>query len=316
MTAGSYGGGTFGWPWGGGVGLYVDSHGRLYPQLYGGTPGASLSAGYTRDLEGLLTGTSVSGSLGKGAARFNAGTSGGASGFGIGTPGVGATYGFDPLEMSQDFSRPWATPYVRDSAVAAGIPNRNNVWEYDYPDLTTSPKAPGASARVTKTSTPEQIADFLNKYIFGPAMGPQDQLSPFDRRLQSGLAAVGRPSRPPERFLSGRSQNPIGAGMDDWSANYLRGNAASSAAATNAAEGRAGAASVGNGPISAFASGAPPIPYVQQASQNAPGGLPGLMASLTGGDPSNPMQFEPAPGGLLGLIQEVMRNQALESGNR
>jgi len=39
------------------------------------------------------------------------------------------------------------------------------------------------------------------------------------------------------------------------------------------------------------------------------------MASVMGNNPSNPMQ-EPPPGGLLGLIQEVMRHQALESGNR
>jgi hypothetical protein len=46
---------------GGGVGLYFDNHGRLYPQLYAGTPKLSLSAGYTPDLEVLLTGTSIQG---------------------------------------------------------------------------------------------------------------------------------------------------------------------------------------------------------------------------------------------------------------
>jgi hypothetical protein len=104
--------------------------------------------------------------------------------------------------------------------------------------------------------------------------------------------------------------------MDDWSANYLRGNAAPSAAGTNTVDGRAGAANAGSEPISAFASGAAAIPYVPRAPQNVPGGLPGLMASILGNDPSNPLQFEPPPGGLLGLIQEIMRNQALESGNR
>jgi hypothetical protein len=122
MTQGIYGGGTFGWPWGGEGGLYVDNHGRIYPQLYGGSPGGSLSAGYTADLEGLLTGTSVSGSPGRGPIRFNAGTSGGATGVGIGTPGIGVTHGFGPLEMSHDFSRPWATPYIRDSAATRGAP--------------------------------------------------------------------------------------------------------------------------------------------------------------------------------------------------
>src|SRR5689334_588953 len=117
MTKGTYFGGTVGVPLldGLGGGLYVDNHGRVYPQLYGGTPGVSLSAGYTPDLEGLLTGTSISGGPRGGPVRFNVGTSGSASGFGIGTPGVGVTYGFGPLEMSQDFSRPWAAPGIRAS---------------------------------------------------------------------------------------------------------------------------------------------------------------------------------------------------------
>ena len=141
MTKGTYGGGTFGIPWLGGLGggLYIDSHGRIYPQVYYGTPGASLSAGYTDDLEGLLTGTSISGSPGIGVIRPNAGFSGGASGFGIGTPGVGVTYGFGPLEMSQDFSHPWAKAHVRDSAAMAGVPSRYNVFEYGFPDLQDAP---------------------------------------------------------------------------------------------------------------------------------------------------------------------------------
>lgn len=136
MTKGTYGGGTFGIPWLGGLGggLYIDNHGRVYPQLYAGTPGASLSAGYTDDLEGLLTGPSISGSPGVGSVRLNGGFSGGASGFGIGTPGVGVTHGFGPLEMSQDFSRPWAKTHVRDGAALAGVPSRYNVWEYGFPN--------------------------------------------------------------------------------------------------------------------------------------------------------------------------------------
>ncbi len=102
MKSGTYGRGTFGTLWGIGGGLYIDSHGRIYPQAYGGTPGLSLSAGYTPNLEGLLTGTSVSGSLGSGSFRYNLGTSGSATGVGFGTPGAGVTYGVGPLEMAQD----------------------------------------------------------------------------------------------------------------------------------------------------------------------------------------------------------------------
>ena len=175
MAQGIYGGGTFGFPWGGGVGLYLDNHGRVYPQLYGGTPGMGLSAGYTPNLEGLLTGTSVSGSPGRGSVRFNTGTSGGAIGVGIGTPGIGVTHGFGPLEMSHDFSRPWAAPYVRDSAANAGAPSRRNVWEYDYPELTPTSGTLDGGANAIKN--PLEIADFMNKYFFGRSMGAQKPAS-------------------------------------------------------------------------------------------------------------------------------------------
>lgn len=201
MTAGTYGGGTFGWLWGGGAGLYVDNYGRIYPQLYGGTPRVGLSAGYTPDLEGLLTGTSVSGSPGRGSVRFNTGTSGGAVGVGVGTPGIGVTYGFGPLDMSHDFSRPWSTSYIRDSAAAGGVPSRSNVWEYGFPDSASIPGTSGAAAAVTKS--PQQIADFLNKYIFGRSMGAQDEIY-HGRAGRANLnASVFTAGAPPIPFFSG-----------------------------------------------------------------------------------------------------------------
>jgi hypothetical protein len=54
MKQGSYGGFTYGSPSGLGGGLYVDSHGNLYPQVYMGTPRLGVSGGYSNDLEGLL----------------------------------------------------------------------------------------------------------------------------------------------------------------------------------------------------------------------------------------------------------------------
>ncbi len=112
MTAGTYGGGVIG-KWGIGGGLYIDNHGRIYPQLYGGTPGFSLSAVYPPDLEGLLTGPSISGSLGRGPIRYNVGGNAETVGAGIGTPGLGVTHGFGPLELSPDYSQPWKTPAIR-----------------------------------------------------------------------------------------------------------------------------------------------------------------------------------------------------------
>src|SRR5579863_9055403 len=102
MKQGFYGGGTVGFfptPVGTlGGGLYIDSSGNLYPQLYYGTPKAGFSTGYTPDLEGLLTGLSVSGTLDRGI-RPNLSTSGAPIGVGIGTPGFGATYGFGPYNI-------------------------------------------------------------------------------------------------------------------------------------------------------------------------------------------------------------------------
>lgn len=182
MAQGTYGGGTFGFPWGGGVGLYIDNSGRIYPQLYGGTPRWSVSAGYTPDLEGLLTGTSISGSVGSGPVRPNIGTSGSATGIGIGTPGIGVTYGFGPLEMSHDFSRPWAGPYIRDSSAAASVPSRNTVFEYGFPepeparssssDVFVKGAPPVPFSRAASQPAPRGLPDILAE------VGAFDQLNP------------------------------------------------------------------------------------------------------------------------------------------
>ncbi|MGB9113984.1 hypothetical protein [Bradyrhizobium sp.] len=97
------------------------------------------------------------------------------------------------------FPRPWKS---RVTSVEAGI-GTPNAWPAE-----------------TNTYTPQQIAGFLNKYIFGPATGPTDELSPFARTLQSGFGTVG-PSNgePPVRFLSRRSSNPLGSGIADWTSS-------------------------------------------------------------------------------------------------
>jgi len=201
MTKGTYFGGTWGSPWGVGGGLYMDNHGRIYPQAYGGTPGFSLSAGYTPDLEGLLTGTSISGSFGRGPVRLNAGTSGNALGVGIetsriGTPGVGVTYGAGPLEMSRDFSRPWATPYIRDSAAAAGVPGRYNTWEYDYPDLPSIPATPSPSVFDTGTAP----------VAFLPASKQNSPGGLPGMMAEAGLIDPSNPDQPPPGGLPGLIQ--------------------------------------------------------------------------------------------------------------
>jgi hypothetical protein len=52
------------------------------------------------------------------------------------------------------------------------------------------------------------------------------------------------------------------------------------------------------------------------ATAGSPGGLPGLIASVTGGDWSGPMGVQAPAGGLLGLIQDYMRQQTGAHGPR
>jgi hypothetical protein len=108
----------------------------------------------------------------------------------------------------------------------------------------------GASTAGTYTATPQQIADFISTNLIPPAMGPEDELSPFARTLRSGVGTIGPAITPPIRYLSSRYANPLGNGMGDWKSS---------------AEG-----------------------YSQQPAQPA----------------TSPQE----PGGLLGIIQDYLRN--------
>jgi hypothetical protein len=155
--------------------------------------------------------------------------------------------------------------------VNASIPDENHIpypWKAKVSSIEAGVGTPGASVAATYTWTPQQIADFLIKHglagldllkrlpapgLVGPAtpaMGPDDELSPFARTLRSGVGTVGTPTVPPIRYLSSRSANPLGNGMDDWKSSAES--------------------------------------YSQQPAQPAP----------------SPQE----PGGLLGLLQEYMRN--------
>lgn len=101
--------------------------------------------------------------------------------------------------------------------VNSSIPDENGIPQPGrarVSSVETGVGFPGFAA--TYTTTPQRIADFLSKYIIGPAMGPQDELSPFERSLQSGVATVGQPSAAPVRFTGLSSQDPLGAGMASW----------------------------------------------------------------------------------------------------
>src|SRR5688500_15794651 len=69
--------------------------------------------------------------------------------------------------------------------VNVSIPDENGIplpWNAAVTSVEAGAGLPGFAG--TYTATPQQIADFLAKYIFPPAMGPQDELSPFVRSLQ------------------------------------------------------------------------------------------------------------------------------------
>lgn len=102
------------------------------------------------------------------------------------------------------------------------IPDDGNLiprpWKSRVTAVKTGIGAPNASPAVTETLTPQQVANFLNKYIFGPGMGSEDELSPFDRSLRGGLGTVGTPDGDTQsiRYVGSRYQNPLGDGMGDW----------------------------------------------------------------------------------------------------
>jgi hypothetical protein len=108
------------------------------------------------------------------------------------------------------------------ATVNASIPDQNGIpqpWNARVSSVETGLALPDIAG--TYTWTPQQLAAGIGNLLHytRPAMGPEDELSPFDRTLQSGFSAVGPNSDPPIRFVSSRYQNPLGDGMDGWQAS-------------------------------------------------------------------------------------------------
>ncbi|WP_316197514.1 hypothetical protein [Bradyrhizobium sp. SZCCHNS2002] len=156
--------------------------------------------------------------------------------------------------------RVWNYESVRDSAAAAGVPSRNNVFEYGFPEPGVGQPRTDAAPRANRSSA--QLA---------PAAGP----TPAGGFAPSAGAASSGPNWP-SPFQP--SVIPAGAPFD-----------LSFPARTH---------------------------YHPPTSDSSAGGLPGLVASVNGGDPSDPTGFQPPAGGLLGMIQDYMRNNAGEGGSR
>jgi hypothetical protein len=154
----------------------------------------------------------------------------------------------------------------------ASIPDLRQPWNMKVSSVEGGLGLPGFA--VTQTYTPQQIADWM----ISRGMGPQDELTPFERSLQSKNASIGPNAEPAVPFLNRKDQNPLGGGMGNWSASTARS--------------------------SAFETGASPARYLSSSPQESVGGTPGSTAGATGSDLASPTL--PA-GGLLGLIQDYMR---------
>jgi len=140
--------------------------------------------------------------------------------------------------------------FIRDSAAAAGVPSRNNVFEYGFPESDRSRSSIEESIPVRKLATQVTRAD---------SSMPVLPLAP----LQSDVGAVGPTSNPVVRFLSSRDRNPLGGEMGGWRS------------------------SVDGVDPQRSTQPAPPRTTAQQTpSPYQPGGLPGLLLEFLRSNPN------------------------------
>ena len=145
-------------------------------------------------------------------------------GLGFGTSGSGLHAVFRRKGMTSEDALGYGvtgnvSSILPSVTVNGSIPDENYIprpWKAKVSAIDAGIGLPGASAAVTYTATPQQIADFVSRHLTPPAIGPEDELSPFARTLRSGVGTVGVPNTPPIRYLSARYANPLGDGMGDW----------------------------------------------------------------------------------------------------
>jgi len=185
--------------------------------------------------------------------------------------------------------------------VNASIPDDHGIpqpWNAKVSSIESGAGLPGFG--VNYTTTPEKIADFINKHIFSPAGDPQDELTPLERSLRRGTASVGPASEAPVRFLRSQPTKVPDDRMNSWSAPYLKGSSTYRPA------------DVGGTSDPAFSGRLAAVPYVPQVRPGTPGGIPGLIAAANGSGSSDPTQFQPPAGGILGMIQDYMSSNAMQ----
>jgi len=167
-------------------------------------------------------------------------------------------YNSDPAYWQQYYRPPprldAAFERIRDSVAMAGVPSRYNVWEYDYPDANSNPSSPNPASTSKSGQAASPVApapafapdavyspmgDFYGNFppvtepagklsltTFDPsrssmaAGSPNDELSPLQRSLQSGLATIGAYNGvSPAGFLGTPPSNPFGNGVESWASS-------------------------------------------------------------------------------------------------
>jgi hypothetical protein len=157
------------------------------------------------------------------------------------------------------------------------IPNNDILrpWKSRVTTIEAGVGTPNASPAITATYTPQQIADFLTRYVFPPASGPEAK-NVFVRDSAAGAGVASR-----NNVFEYRFPEPSSAPS---AASEIRGDKLRP---------------------TAFDTGASPVPFTSTA-QNASRGLPGLLFEGSFIDPSG--STAPSAGGLPGLIQDYLRN--------
>jgi len=147
--------------------------------------------------------------------------------------------------------------FVRDSAAAAGVPGRNNVFEYGFPELNSVRPSMGEPPPLRIPNRPAWNNAFIRDSA--AAAGVPSRNNVFEHGFP-GSSSLQRPTgdeRPSTSNISPRSSLPV--------------------------------------------------PLVPLASQQAPRGLPALLAEIGAFDSLNPEAWP--TGGLPGLIREYLRNR-------
>ncbi len=142
----------------------------------------------------------------------------------FGLPGAGANVVFRRQGMtSSDTLGPGISGNVSTAfpsvSVNGTIPSDGSLiprpWKSRVTTIEAGIGSPNASGAATTTYTPEQIA----AHIFSPAAGPNDELSPFERAVRTGVGSVGATREAPVRYLGRSQQGPLGESMGDWPAS-------------------------------------------------------------------------------------------------